>query len=51
MRKPGGYAEILNAIEALSKSHHEHVCFLFKYLKKNRLLTMILLVEKIMNDV
>ncbi|CAK5036863.1 unnamed protein product [Meloidogyne enterolobii] len=25
MRKPGGYAEILNAIEALSKSHHEHV--------------------------
>ncbi|KAF7638272.1 Glutamine synthetase [Meloidogyne graminicola] len=27
MRKPGGYAEILNAIEALSKSHHEHIAY------------------------
>uniref|UniRef100_A0A915MZU4 glutamine synthetase n=1 Tax=Meloidogyne javanica TaxID=6303 RepID=A0A915MZU4_MELJA len=24
---PGGYAEILNAIEALSKSHHEHIAY------------------------
>uniref|UniRef100_A0A914I3J9 Glutamine synthetase n=1 Tax=Globodera rostochiensis TaxID=31243 RepID=A0A914I3J9_GLORO len=27
MRKPGGYAHILDAIECLSKSHHEHIAY------------------------